>query len=448
MKKLLILTCALIFSVILCSASVFASDGGNEARVGGTEYATLQEAIDAAESGDTVTLLKDLTLESTLADAGKGIFNISKDDKITIDLNGKAINVTDNSSGNLIVFYNYGDLTIKNGSVSLTSTVDRGWNAESAIILSRGGHLTIESGSLVHNGGTSMAFAIDISGNSFGDAYATINGGEITSSYRAVRMRMENVDIGGCGAVYMSITGGTISGGNAGVWGQNASSYSGGEKIGNLEVTGGTVSGVINAINMAATVNNNLDVAISGDALIDGNLKGTASDFKISGGTFTKEISSDFFAQGFEPALNDDGTYGAKPASITLGFTFLGYSINAQGSSITAGYIVDFDIVDAYCKYNGVTLNDFGVAFGIGAIIESTATSFAKYNKYNNYDAMIVGFDPDNTAHTSARLAMAFYIDLGLGKQYVIENAQGEIELVAYNQAPTTSFAEQIASNN
>ena len=701
MKKLLTFFGVLVLTIILCSVSVFAADGDNEARVGDTEYATLQEAIDAAGNGDTVTLLKDLTFESTLANAGNGVFNISKDDKITIDLNGKTINVTDNSTGNFIIFYNYGDLTIKNGTVNLTATVDRSWNAESAIVLSRGGYLTVESGSYNHLGGTSMAFALDISGNWYGDAYATVKGGSIQSSYIGVRRRMENVDNSACGVVYMSVTGGTISGGNAGIWGQNASSYSGEKKMGNLEVTGGTVSGGKNAINMATTVNNNLDVVVSGDAVIDGNLKGTASDFTINGGKFTvapalsdsvvsvsngtdtyytslqgalnsckngetvtllsditltqdlvvpktscvvldlagytisqvvectqsysmisnngtltitdsvgggkisftdtgvgddtaswgsytittsgnltvenvtienlseqnKDQASfkhtslaifqysgsttinsgiistpyyrsvrlwsgdmtinggtfdgqvwihcvnntsnmtinggEFSPNGFdgssvfvnnsgyvselavtggtfatkigandinalagaitggtfsekaiasmgegsalfaEPLIkNEDGSYTVSVA-IEDAFTFLGYSINAEGSAITAGYIVDHEIIALYCEQNGVTLNDFGVAFGIGTIIESTATSFAKYNKYSNYDAMIVGFDPENTAHTSAILAMAFYVDLGMGKQYVIENANGEIELVAYDMVPTTSFDEQ-----
>ncbi len=40
---------------------VVADDGGNVAKIGETEYETLEEAIDAAESGDTITLLKNLT---------------------------------------------------------------------------------------------------------------------------------------------------------------------------------------------------------------------------------------------------------------------------------------------------------------------------------------------------------------------------------------------------
>ena len=39
-----------------------AEEGGNEARIGETEYATLGEAIDASKDGDTITILRDLTL--------------------------------------------------------------------------------------------------------------------------------------------------------------------------------------------------------------------------------------------------------------------------------------------------------------------------------------------------------------------------------------------------
>ena len=42
-----------------------AVDGGNEARIGETGYATLGEAIDASKDGDTITILRDLTLTAT-----------------------------------------------------------------------------------------------------------------------------------------------------------------------------------------------------------------------------------------------------------------------------------------------------------------------------------------------------------------------------------------------
>ena len=96
-----------------------------------------------------------------------------------LDLNGHTINATDNSTGNFILIYNYGTLTVKGGDINLTATNNREWNAQSTIILNRGGVLTVESGNFIHNGGTDMAITVDNSGNSFGDAYLYINGGEI-----------------------------------------------------------------------------------------------------------------------------------------------------------------------------------------------------------------------------------------------------------------------------
>ena len=40
-----------------------AEEGGNEARIGETEYATLEAAIKAAKDGDTITLLRDLSMK-------------------------------------------------------------------------------------------------------------------------------------------------------------------------------------------------------------------------------------------------------------------------------------------------------------------------------------------------------------------------------------------------
>ena len=50
-----------------------AEDGGNEAKIGETEYATLGEAIDASKDGDTITILRDLTLTATNKEIYKNI---------------------------------------------------------------------------------------------------------------------------------------------------------------------------------------------------------------------------------------------------------------------------------------------------------------------------------------------------------------------------------------
>ena len=48
---------------IAAALPAVADDGGNEARIGETEYATLEAAIKAAKDGDTITLLRDLSMK-------------------------------------------------------------------------------------------------------------------------------------------------------------------------------------------------------------------------------------------------------------------------------------------------------------------------------------------------------------------------------------------------
>lgn len=440
MKRLLRFTFFTIILSTLFAFSVFATD--SVAKVGDTEYSTLQEAIDAAQPGETVTLLTDLTVESSLNDAANGVFNIAADDNIVIDLGGKTITATDNSAGNFILFYNYGELTIKNGTVTVTATVDRSWNAQSTVILNRGGVLTVESGTYIHNGGSAMSFVLDNSGNSYGDAYAYINGGSLSSAYIAIRMRMADTTLNGTpgnGTVYLNVTGGSVYGENAGIWGQitNASS----QKLGALEISGGTIEGGKNAINMTADGYENIFVAISGDACINGALKGEGSDFNISGGTFTSSVSSDFLANGFVLVENGDGTFSVA-VSLESAFVFLGYSVNENVySSITAGYRVNHDVITAYCEQNGIESFDFGCAFGIGAINESTAISFTEYVNYTFFNVKITGIDSSKESHLNAILAMALYFDLGDGKQYVCE-IDGAIAFVDSTGVTTVTYAE------
>ena len=63
-----------------------AEDAGNEAKIGETEYATLGEAIDASKDGDTITLLRDLTMtidkkayiyKDITIDGGEAMYKIS-----------------------------------------------------------------------------------------------------------------------------------------------------------------------------------------------------------------------------------------------------------------------------------------------------------------------------------------------------------------------------------
>ena len=111
-RKLLsiLLTLCLAFSLLPTAALADGGEAsGNVAKIGEQGYATLAEAIAAANDGDTITLLGDVDLAKTL---------IIKDKTITLDLNGKTIsNSTDiwnenTYSWSLISVRDNGDLTI------------------------------------------------------------------------------------------------------------------------------------------------------------------------------------------------------------------------------------------------------------------------------------------------------------------------------------------------
>lgn len=258
-----------------------------DARIGNKQYATLADAFAAIKNGDTVVLLRDI--ETT------DVHTIPDGVAITLDMNGKTIIATDTkkdknaNTGCYEVFYIYGELTvIGNGTIELTAETEREWSASSSIFHNRGGVLTVENGTFTHKGGTSMAYVIDNSGNSYGEANAYIKGGTLTSTYRAIRMRLENPTLNGDPGNDKSIlyvSGGYIYGANAGIWGHISSSSS--LPLGALTVSGGTVEGGKNAINMGSDTHDNIDVKISGKANIVGNITGDVCDFAIYGGTFT-----------------------------------------------------------------------------------------------------------------------------------------------------------------
>ena len=65
-----------------------AEEGGNEARIGETEYATLGEAIDASKDEDTITLLRDLTLTAINKEIYKNITIDGGESKYKITASG------------------------------------------------------------------------------------------------------------------------------------------------------------------------------------------------------------------------------------------------------------------------------------------------------------------------------------------------------------------------
>lgn len=139
---------------------------------------------------EKVTLAKDITIasESTyLKFNGVG----------TLDLNGKTITGTDNSTKNFSLIDNVGTLTVTGGGkLTCTATTNSGWNRYSAVLANNpGGTLVVKDVEIEHLGGTDMAYGIDNLTNGKGSyAVTTIDNATVKSTYRAVRQFLNGVE--------------------------------------------------------------------------------------------------------------------------------------------------------------------------------------------------------------------------------------------------------------
>ena len=156
MKKVLATILALVMALGLCTtvwaADVSGSTSTKAAKIGDTEYTTLQEAIGAASDGKNtvVVILKNLTESITVA----------KEKSITLDLSGYTLT---NEAGKHTIT-NYGDLTItSNGVVDNVSHARAAlYNAPGAVATLNGGTFdrSYEAGQNADNNGGNSYYTI------------------------------------------------------------------------------------------------------------------------------------------------------------------------------------------------------------------------------------------------------------------------------------------------
>ncbi len=253
------------------------TDGTFVAKTNTRCYASIQDAINAAKTGETITLIENIEL------VGETI-KVANGQTVVLDLNGKTITAIDNkTSGNYDAIYNEGNLTIKDsvggGKITLTATTDRKYASYSAVISNHLGTLTVDGGTIEHLGGTSMAYAIDNRSNTgSADAVLTINGGIVKSGYIAIRQFANSTT----GSTILIVNGGEIYGGNTGVWIQSPNA---GANVADLTVTGGTIGGGSRGVLVYST--SKTTVALEGGEISGFNVsvsEGTVEDAKITKG--------------------------------------------------------------------------------------------------------------------------------------------------------------------
>ena len=291
-------------------------------------YATLAEAFAAVENDGTVTLLADVALDSET-------FTIEDGKNVNLDMAGKTITVTDNkTSGNYELFYIYGSMTVTgDGVINLTATNDRDWNAMSTIFHNRGGVLNIENGTFTHLGGTDMAYVVDNSGNYYGDATTNITGGTLTSTYIAIRNRMEQNTHGASGTAYLNISGGEINGTKRAIWAQAASTSETAPATGEINISGGNITGLVQT--PSGTGSTSMTTITGGTVAA---FQGEVGELTITGGTVHEVTILNAAGEETAYTVTDDGLYISAVASIgTENYATLqaAYEAAQDGETIT-----------------------------------------------------------------------------------------------------------------
>ena len=321
------------------------------AQVGETKYATLQEAVDAATAGQTVTVINDVDMTS-----GKNI-TVKTGQDIVLDMNGHSIKGANADYKNILV---RGKLTLKDSKENSTSKIyaetpyQYGVYDKPLVYVGGTGEFVMESGHIYSvipektadngqfgigaydnskvtiNGGTIESGWYAIAGNGSGvqTTTITINGGTLvsTSDYAIYHPQFGTLTIndgavvyGAAGAIAMKrgnlvVNGGTMTSkgiGDTGNWGDGTGNL--GKAALNFCEPYGDVAAIIKGGTITA----------EGDAvLIDAQpTEGKTVTLAISGGTYSSDVSQ-YCVEGFTATPNADGTYGISEVGDGMIFVY------------------------------------------------------------------------------------------------------------------------------
>ena len=306
--------------------------------IGAEKYISLQDAFDAAQDGDTITLVADAEVLNTILVEVK---NITLDlDKYTINA-GYAENSTTNhiyvfdvqADGELTIegdgvintrgIFNRGKLTLESGTINAIDG-NGGYavrNYSGAIFTMNGGTLatTLEDDNKVDKGGyDATTLRVD------DGATAVINGGVI-NNICDFTVAVENhgtttINGGDISSVHTTVANYgilTIEGGKFTCNGlEGVTAHAVWAAAGTTTINGGTFDGKDNYNGFNVDASAGAVVNITGGNFLSvhsGSLYGDGT-IAVSGGTFFDAVPENRCAAGFVPKANDDGTYGVKVA--------------------------------------------------------------------------------------------------------------------------------------
>ena len=328
------------------------------AAIGTTKYASLAAAIKAAQNGETVTLLKDVTEN----------VEIAKERNLTLDLNGKTLNGGTGTAK--AALSNLGTITIQDTSEAKTGTIKRDDNGTvgetSYYVIRNKGTMTIESGTVSNNSGyrktnptgSMIGSSLICNGDCNEGGTLTIKGGTFTqNNFIAIKNGAFGV---------LDVTGGTISSDHSAIQNWFKADITGGEIKGQLwtdawkegesvgetkiggdaKFTGEIVMDIAGSVAPTLAINGgNLDV--TNWRITNAAAKAGAKP-AVSGGTFSSEVPAEYCAEGFIPTANADGTYGVELGNYVVVGGIKGFE-NTKFASFADAYDAIKPVLEKIC---------------------------------------------------------------------------------------------------
>ena len=305
MKKALATILALVMALGLTTAAWADGEGttANVAKIGETGYATLAEAIETAQAGNTIVLQADAAINSNT--------KITKD--VAIDLNGKTVTVTTVGTQNAFEVRDGATFTIKDSGTGGKLDLGKfGITLVNSKLKIEGGEIKV---SPAHPGASIAVAAV-------GDSEVTMTGGKVVATNTAC------FNAGYGGTQTFNISGGTLESKGASTALMGISNFNGHTEM--------TISGDTQVVMKDAAGN-------AGSLVSDA----TGNDvIKVVGGTSDSDITA-YTEETAPVVLTGDGTYhiGTTAANAAVRNAASGETVtvvkgNAALTEVPAGVVV------------------------------------------------------------------------------------------------------------
>lgn len=294
-------------------------------------YSTLADAVAAAQDGQTVRLLANVTLDAQIA-TGKAI-TIDGQSKYTIKAAKKLVS----ADGKAGMFYR--TQSAKGTLTFLNVTLDGG--SVSKIFLNEGGagETVFDGVTSTNGGGIAYGSGIHISG---GGSHATIRNSTLTGSTGTMELNDANYyaanDLWVGGNVYVTVENSVI--GTVFVNSAPSATATNGVVHGQLTITGEStkityLSGEEESADKLDKFGNNGSLVKIDSGYVEKVFdKGS---YAISGGTFETVVKKEWCAAGYVPADNGNGTYGVAVGMFTVMVTSRTTGSNSPVANVTGG---------------------------------------------------------------------------------------------------------------